>query len=177
LEDAVQLQVDPTGEEQEQAAELGAELPRLEVELCDVGRLGAEGTGPGEAFFVRSAWESGEAFLGKESRDGDGADGMSLLGERPADVLDGEVLFAEGDDMLPEVFVGAVGLLLACGRQEERACGVVAELVDEASEAAWGVAQACGGRGGGESLDKGSAEGLVRAMGGVRGLAEEVREC
>ena len=48
--------------------------------------------------------------------------------------------------------------------------------MDEDAEAAGGVAEACGGLGGGESLDEVGAEGLVLAVGGVGRLEKAVGE-
>jgi hypothetical protein len=49
--------------------------------------------------------------------------------------------------------------------------------VDEDAKAAGGIAEACGGLGGGEALDEVGAEGFVLAMGGGGGLEEVACEC
>jgi len=93
-----------------------------------------------------------------------------------ADVVDGEVLLAQGDDLFAEaLFLG--GGLRSFGRgEEELAFGVLAELVDQDAEAARGVAAAAGGLGRGEAFDEEGAEGFVLAMGGVLRLEEEASE-
>ena len=61
-EDAVQVgERGQVGQEQEQAAELGAEVPRGQVELADVGDVGRDGAGPvGPLVVARvaAAWRS-----------------------------------------------------------------------------------------------------------------------
>jgi hypothetical protein len=97
---------------------------------------------------------------------------MPLMSQVAADVIDGEVLFPQGDDDVSE------GIGLGCGvgplgrGQEEGAAGILAELMDQDAEATWGVAEAAGDLGAGEAVDEEGAEGLVLAVGGVGGLEE-----
>ena len=89
------------------------------------------------------------------------------MGQIAADVVDGEVLFTEGDDAVAE----GIGLgwgLGSLGRSEEEVpWGTLAELVDEDAEAPRGVTEAASGPGTGEPLDEESAGGL-RIAGGWR---------
>ena len=99
------------------------------------------------------------------------------MAQGPADVVDGEVLLAQGDHA-----VAAGGPSWAAvwgplaGGEEEGPLGVLAELVDQDAEAAGRVAEARGGLGGGKSLDEVGAEGLVLAVGGVDRLQKAVGE-
>jgi len=99
-----------------------------------------------------------------------------LVGQIAADVVDGEVLFTEGDDAVAE------GIGLGCGlgslgrSEEEVPWGTLAELVDEDAEAPRGVTEAASGLGTGEPLDEESAEGLVLPVGGVGGFEEDPGE-
>jgi hypothetical protein len=86
--------------------------------------------------------------------------------------VDGEVLLAEGDDLLPQPVLLARRPALVWSEDKEVAVGLVAELVDEDAEAPRRVAEASGGLGGGEALDEEGAERLVLSMGGVGGLQE-----
>jgi hypothetical protein len=96
-----------------------------------------------------------------------------LVGQIAADVVDGEVLFAEGDDAVAE------GIGLGCGlgplgrSEEEVASGTLAELVDEDAEAPRGVTEATSHLDAGETVDEEGAEGLVLAMGGVGRFEED----
>ena len=58
------------------------------------------------------------------------------------------------------------------GSQEEIASGILAKLVDEDAEAAWGVTEAASGLGTGNAVDEKGAEGLVLAVRGVGGFEE-----
>ncbi|MGO9913816.1 MAG: hypothetical protein ACLQIB_03770, partial [Isosphaeraceae bacterium] len=60
--------------------------------------------------------------------------------------------------------------------EEEVASGTLAELVDEDSEAPWGVTEAMSGLGAGEAIDEEGAESFVLTVGSVGGLEEEAGE-
>src|SRR6202022_3853924 len=79
------------GGEEEEAAELGAERAGGEVELADVGDVGGRGTGPWRALLVEPPGQAGEALGLEEDRDGGRAEGLPLVAEGTADVVDGEV--------------------------------------------------------------------------------------
>ena len=68
-----------------------------------------------------------------------------------------------------------LGFAVAGGK--EGPLGVLPELVHQATEAAGSITETFRGLGGGKSLDKIGAEGLVLAMAGVAGLQEVVGEC
>ena len=76
-----------------------------------------------------------ESFVLESLGDGDRAEGMSLVGQIAADVVDGEVLLSQGDDAVTE------GIALGCGMrplgrcEEEVTSGTLAELVDKDAEA------------------------------------------
>ena len=101
---------------------------------------------------------------------------MSFVGQIAADVVDREVLFAQGDDAVA-YGIGLGSGLGSFGRlEEEVASGILAELVDEDSEAPWGVTEAMSGLGAGEAIDEEGAEGFVLTVGSVGGLEEEAGE-
>ena len=99
---------------------------------------------------VGPARQPGESLVLENLCDGDWAQRVSLMGQVAADVVYGEVLFAEGDDTVAE------GIGLECGMgslgrcQEEVTSRVLAELVDEDSEAPWGVTEAASDLGAGD---------------------------
>ena len=99
---------------------------------------------------------------------------MSLVRQGAADVVDGEILFAQGDDTVAErVGLGCgTGPLGRC--EEEVASRVLAELVDEDSEAPRRVTEAASDLGSGTPSNEEGAEGLVLAMGGVGGFEEDL---
>lgn len=175
-EDAVQGDGGQGGQEEEQAAELGGERPGTQVESSDIGDFGGGRPRAGRSLVVGPARQTSEAFLPEDLGDGDRAERMSLVGQVAADVVDGEVLFPQGDDGFAE------GIGLGCGLgplgrgQEEGAAGILAELMDQDAEAGRGIAETAGDLGGGEAIDEEGAEGLVLAVGGVGGLEEDAGE-
>ena len=98
------------------------------------------------------------------------------MGQIKADVVDREILFAQGDDAV----VHGIGLRSGLGffgrLDEEVASGILAELVDEDSEAPRGITEAMSSLGAGEAIEEEGAEGLVLTVGSVGGLEEEAGE-
>ena len=56
------------------------------------------GREPGWAFVISPAWQASESFILEDLGDGDRTEGVALVGQITADVVDGEVLLAQGDD-------------------------------------------------------------------------------
>ena len=134
------------------------------------------GRDSGWAFIVSPAWQPSEPFILENLCDGDRAEGVSLVGQVTADVVDGEVLLPQGDDAVAE------GIGLGCGlrslgrREEEIAVGDSGGIVDEDTEATWGVTEAASDLGAGNLVDEEGSQGLVLAMGGVGGFEEDAGE-
>ena len=97
---------------------------------------------------------------------------MPTVGQSTADVIDGEVLLSQGEDLLEARRIPLAGMGLPAIVDEESPLGILAEAVDEDAEATGTVAEAPGGVLRGQALDDEGAEGLVVAMGGVGGLEE-----
>lgn len=108
VQDALERDLNQEGQEEEQTAELGPALPGLQIELADVGDFGNEGALLRRSLVIAAAGQACEAFFLHDQGDGDGTEGDVFAAEGTADVIDGEMLFAEGDDSLPR--------LLALGR-------------------------------------------------------------
>ncbi len=153
------------GHEQEQAAELGAKLPGRQIQQARIRDRGGLGMGVPGPFFIGPSWQAGKVFLLEDMGDGDRAEPVALLLQEPADVVDGEVLFAGGDN-LEAPGVGFGGALRPFGRrQEEGAVRVLAELAGQDAETARGIAEAAGSLLGGEAVDEEGTQGLVLAGG------------
>lgn len=99
----------------------------------------------------------------------------SFLEDLP-DVIDGEVLFAGLDNLVPERvrFRGGFGAL---GRgNEEGSRGILPKIVDQDAKTSGRVAKAAGGLLGRELVDEEGAQGLVLAVGGIGGLEKNLGE-
>src|SRR5689334_3703581 len=95
LDEPIQADAGQGRQEQEQAPELGTELPRAQVQVADIGDFGRSRAGPWWAFLVQTSGKPGKSFRLEELRDGHRAQGLPLLVEGAADVVDGEVLLAQ----------------------------------------------------------------------------------
>jgi hypothetical protein len=78
--------------------------------------------------------------------------------------------------LLAQPLLLASGPSIARRREEEFAAGLLAELMDENAKAAWSVAEAPGGFGGGETVDEEGPEGFVLSVGGVGWLVRRSLE-
>ena len=100
LEDPVQGDRGEHRQEEEQAAELGPERRRAQVELADIGDIGRGRPRAGWTFVIGPAWQPRESFVFEDLCDGDRTERVALVGEVSADVIDGEVLLTQRDDAI-----------------------------------------------------------------------------
>ncbi len=86
-----------------------------------------------------------------------------------AGVVDGLVLFVQPDDAF-EGFIFLGGFLGSMGRgKEEGFFGILAELVNQAPEAAWGISESSGHGITGEFFNEIGSKSLILTMSGVLG--------
>ena len=116
----------------------------------------------------------------QDLEDGLGAGGEAFVAQALLDPGDGELPFAaQGDDAgvaALAVGAGAGGFGPGGVGEEEGAPGGALELGEEIAEGTGGVVELGGGLGGGEAVDKVSAEGFVLAVDGVGGREEAIGE-
>jgi len=175
-EDAIEGDRGKHRQEEEQAAKFGPERLRAQIKLPNIGDIGRGWPRSGWALIVSPARQARESLVLENLGDGDRAEGVSFVGQIAADVVDRKVFFAQGDDAVA-YGIGLGGGLGPFGRlEEESASGILAELVDENSEAPWSVTEATSGLGAGEVIDEEGAECFVLTVGGVGGLEEEAGE-
>ena len=170
LDERGEVELDEGGQEEEEAAEGGAEGAGGEV----AGVAGGEGAGEdlgGEDLGGGAAREAGQAGLVEDFGDGGDAGGGVLAIELLGDLGSGEVAGTESEDTQAELGAGVVG----GGRGgEEGSVGVAQEVGAEVAEGAVGIAEAGGGLGEGAALDEAGAEGFVAAVSRGGGLEEAV---
>src|SRR5262249_60407007 len=93
------------GTEGDASADLGGGGGGGRGGLRDIRHIGRDGPGPVGSLLVAAARQLGEALLLDDRGDGRRAQRLAITGQGPADVVDGEVLLAEGDDLLPPPFL------------------------------------------------------------------------
>ena len=171
-EELVEVGRDQPRQEQEQASELGAQMAWRQVELADIGHLGLDGTGLDGPLVVGSPWQLGEPLLLQDGGDGRRAERGLLSGQGEADVVDGEVLLPEGDDLLSKPVLLSRRSSLACGGGEEVRLESDCGSMDEDTKAGGRIAESPGRLGGWDAVNEEGPEGFVLPMGGVGGLQE-----
>ena len=124
---------------------------------------------------IGAARQSRKTLLFEDDANIGRAQGVSLLLEEAANVINREVLLAGLDNAVANR-IGFGSVLGAFGwGQEKGPGGVLSEMMDQDPETALGVAKAAGGLFGGELVDEEGAQSLVLAVGGVGGLDEGLR--
>ena len=128
-----------------------------------------------------AAGELGQAGLAQDLVDEADAVGEVFEAKAGGDVVDGEVVLAQGEDALAGAGGGVGGGAGGSGSGPaggEEEVGIVGaeELGAEIAEAAGGVAEVAGGCGGGGAVDEAGAEGFVTALAGGGRLEEAVGE-
>jgi len=169
------LQRDPgqIRDKQVQASELGSKSPGRKIQPIHIGHLCDLGPRPWESFLVSSSRQPGKPFFFKNQRDGNGAYLLPALFQDPADIIDGEILLSQCDDLVPETvrFRRSLGSLL--GGKEEGAIGILAEFMGEDPEAPRRISEAVGDFSRREILDEVGPEGFVLAVSGILGFEKE----
>jgi hypothetical protein len=133
------------------------------VEVGHGRRFGLEG---GRSFVIAAARQAGEALFAHEHSQGIDADSMAGQSQFALDVIDGEVLFAQGHGQLADAIAHRSPVGAGFGVLEEGGAflGVVAEVVAENAQGVGGITEAAGDLGAGQFLDEEGAEGFVLAV-------------
>src|SRR5207244_2600273 len=107
------------GQEEEETAELGVQGAGLQVQLVDVSDVGQGGPCAGGSFVVVASWQAGEAFLLEDVGDGHRPDRLVGLVQGATDVINGEVLLAQGNNLAAQaVRFGSVLRSFGWGEKE-----------------------------------------------------------
>src|SRR3990172_1046627 len=175
----LEMALDQIGDEKKQPSKLGAEFSRRKIQLPHIGDFGRVRPDRGRTFFVAPAWQARKPFLAQDQRDTGRAQRVTLAAQRRADVVNGEVLFAQADHLgarrIARRLIGGNARALL-RRQEELALGIAAEGVAEHAETAGRVAETPGHVRRALLLDEIGAQRLVLPMGRIRGLQEDPGE-
>jgi hypothetical protein len=172
LEHLIERELGQVREEEKDAAEMCANPPRFETEKSKVGALSRRGLKPLDPLIIFPARQSGKAFLLENDVDGGDAQAPALLSEEAGDIVNGEVLFAHGDDLLTKrVLLGRLLRPFLWGKKEG-AVEVLAKFGADDAKTAWCVAEAFGRLLGREPLNEVGSESLILAVSGVLGEEE-----
>jgi hypothetical protein len=144
--------------------------------LADVGHFGHNGTGLVGPLVVAASRQFGEPLFLRDCGDRRRAERLVVAGEGAADVVDGEVLLPQRDDLFPQSLPLSGWSALPRGRDEEVTPGLVAELMDQDPKTSRCVPEPSGRFGGRDTIDEEGPQGFVLPMGGVGGLQEAARQ-
>ena len=172
-DEAVQVERDQPGQEHEQPTQGGRDPARGQADLPDVGDRRPIGARPLGPVLVAAPRQAAEPLRSHHLVNRREAQGVALLGQGIVDVVDRQVLLAQGHDQR----AGRILLRLDLGPPrdvpEELAPGPLAEAVAKDPERARRIPKAAGRRGRGEALDEVGAQRLVLPLPRVLRLDEE----
>jgi hypothetical protein len=141
--------------------------------LPDISDLGGGRPRTCWTLVIGPAWQASESFILEDLGDGDRTEAVALVGQITADIVDREVLFAEGDDKIAQGIGFGCGLGSLGRCEEEWAVGILTELMDQDAKVARGVTETASHLDAGNTSDEERAKGLVLTVGGVSGLDED----
>jgi len=160
-------------EKEIQPPELGPDAPGRKIEPGDIGDRCHLGPRPGESFFVLPSGQPGKTLFLEQQRDRNGAYLLPALFQDAADIIDGAILFAKSNDLVPD----GIGLGRSLGPllrgEEEGTLWVLAKLVGENTEASRGIPEATSDFSRRELIDEIGPQGFVLTMRGIDGFKKE----
>jgi len=160
-------------DKQVQPPELGPKSPDRKIQPVHIGNLSDLGPRPRESFFVSSSGQPGKTFFFENQRDGNSTYPLPALFQDPADIIDGEILLSQRDDLVPETVGLRRDLRPLLRGKEKGAIWILAELMGENTEASRGIPEAAGDFDRRQMINKISPEGFVLAVSGIRGFEKE----
>jgi hypothetical protein len=153
---------------------LSSEAPDRKIQPVHIGNLCDLGPRSWKSFLVSPSGEPGKTFFFENQRDSNGAYPMPALFQDPADIIDGEILLSQRDDLVPDTVSFRRSLRPLLRGKEEGAIWMLAELVGEDTEASRRIPEAAGDFNRREIIDEVGPEGFVLAVSGISGFEKEV---
>ena len=101
---------------------------------------------------------------------------MPALVQSPADVINGQILLAQGDHFLAHRVPLGYGLRTFTRREEKLPMRILTKLMAQDPKTARGVAEVSCGLGRGKTLNEVGPQGLILAMGGIGRIQEHAGE-
>jgi hypothetical protein len=152
---------------------LGPESPGRKIQPVHIGNFCDLGPRPWESFLVSSSGQPSKTFFLKNQRDSNGAYLLPALFQDPADIIDGEILLSQRDDLLSDTARFRRSLRSLLRGKKEGASWMLAELMGKDTEAPRGIPEAVGDLSRREILDEVGPEGFILAVSGIRGFEKE----
>ena len=142
VEDFVQTDLDEVGQEKKEAAELGFKLPGSKIKTAYISYGSDFRPYAGRPFLIATPWQAGKPFLLENDGHSCRAQSMLLIAQDLADIVDGEVLLAQGNDFVPKPLCFGSTLRSFGRRGKELSMGVLSKLMTKDPEASLCVPKA-----------------------------------
>jgi hypothetical protein len=160
-------------DKQIQPSELGPESPDREVQPVHIGNLSDLGTRPWKSLLVSPSGEPGKTFFLKNQRDSNGAYLLPALFQDPTDIIDGQILLSQRDDLVPDTVRFRRNLRSFLRGKEEGAIGMLTKLMGQDTEASRRIPEPACDFSRRKILDEIGSEGFVLAVSRIPGFEEE----
>jgi hypothetical protein len=159
--------------EEKQSAELRAEVARRQIQLSDIRYGSYFRTDCCRSIFVAPPGKPRKSLLPQNGRDRWRTQGLAALPQRPIDVVDRKILFAQGHDHFAQRVLARSRWRALVRGKEELPAGILTKVVTKDAEASRRVTEAAGGLGRRKIIDKVGSQGFILSMRGIRWLQEE----
>jgi len=150
--------------------ELGPKVPDRQIQPIHIRNLCHLGPRPQHSLLVSSSGKPSKPLFLENQRDGNGAYLLSALLQNPADVIDGQILLSQRDDLVPETVGLGRSLRPLLRGKEEGPIWMLTELVGQDAKASRRISEAAGDLNRREILDEVGPEGFVLAVSGILGF-------
>jgi len=151
-------------DKQVKSPKLGSESPDRKIQTVHIGNLCDLGPRPWKSFLVSPSGQPGKPFFLKNQRDSNGAYLLPALFQDPADIIDGEILLSQRDDLVPDPVGLRRSLRPLLGGEEEGAIWMLAKLMGEDTKASRRIPETASDFSRREILDEIGPEGFVLAV-------------
>jgi len=173
FEQPLQRDLGQIRDKQVQPPELGPKSPDRKIQPVHIGNLCDLGPRPRKPLLVSPSGQPGKTFVFENQRDGNSAYPLPALFQDPADIIDGEILLSQRNDLVPEAIGLRRGLRPLLRGKEERTIWMLTELMGKNTEASRRIPKAAGDLSRREILDEVGPEGFILTMSSIRGFEKE----
>jgi hypothetical protein len=176
LEDLVETDLVEVGQKEKEAAELGLKLSGGEIQMtniCNGSNLRPYARRP---LVIASPGQAGKSFFLEDHGYRCRTEFMPLFPQGLADIIDGEVLLSQGDDLIPKPILFGSGLRSFKRRHKEGPTGVLTKLMTEDAEASLCVSKPASRLSRRDAFDEIGSQGLVLPVNGIGGFEKDPGE-
>jgi hypothetical protein len=176
IEDLIETDLTDVGQKEKESAKLCLKVSRGEIQMtyiCYGSSLRPYARRP---LVIASPGQASKPFFFEDHGYCSRTQFMALIAQEPADIIDGEVLLAQSNDLVPKPVCLGSTLRTFGRRNKEASFWILAKLVTENAEASLCVSKPSSRLSRRETFDEIGSQGLVLPMSGIGGFEKDPGE-